>query len=58
MRCDEYPMFTVVIWPESQALMDMEGFREHCHLINDHEGLSQFGPQAYFCELAWLNDNA
>ena len=58
MRCDEYPMFTVVTWPESQALMDLEGFREHCHLINDHEGLSQFGPQAYFCELAWLNNNA
>ena len=57
MRVDEYPMFTVVAWPESQALIDLPGFREHCHLINDPEGLSQFGPQAYMCELAWLNES-
>lgn len=55
MRVDEYPMFTVVCWPEIQALMEEPGFWEHCHLINDASGLEQFGPQAYFCEVAWLN---
>ena len=57
MKIDKYPMFTVVTWPESQALMEVSDFHEHCHLINDSEGLSQFGPQAYMCEISWLNEH-
>ena len=49
-------MFTVVTWPENQALMELPDFHKHCHLINDPEGLSQFGPQAYMCEISWLNE--
>ena len=54
---NEYPLFTVVTWPESQVLMDLPDFRKYCHLINDSEGLSQFGPQAYMCEISWLKEN-
>lgn len=50
-------MFTVVTWPESQTLMELSDFHEHCHLINDSEGLSQFGLQAYMCEISWLNEH-
>ena len=57
MKIDKYPMFTVVTWAESQALMELPDFHEHCHLINDSEGLSQFGPQAYMCEISWLNEH-
>ena len=57
MKIDRYPMFTVVTWPESQTLMDLPDFHEHCHLINDSKGLSQFGPQAYMCEISWLNEH-
>ena len=57
MMTNKYSLFTVVTWPESQALIDLPGFREHCHLINDSEGLSQFGPQAYMCEISWLNEH-
>ena len=57
MKIDKYPMFTVVTWPESQALMELPDFHEHCHLINNPEGLSQFGPQAYMCEISWLNEH-
>lgn len=56
MRVDEYPMFTVVCWPEIQALMEEPGFSEHCHPVTDGSGIQQFGPQAYFCEVAWLNN--
>ena len=54
---NEYPLFTVVTWPESQVLMDLPGFSKYCHLINDSEGLSQLGPQAYMCEISWLKEN-
>ena len=54
---NKYPLFTVVTWPESQTLIDLPGFYEHCHLINDSKGLSQFGPQAYMCEISWLEEN-
>ena len=54
---NKYSLFTVVTWPESQALIALPDFREHCHLINDSGGLSQFGSQAYMCEISWLNKN-
>ena len=47
--------YIVVRWPESQELMDKEGFKSHCYLINDEQGLEDFGSQAYFVEEDWYN---
>ena len=49
--------YTVVTWPEVQLLMDLEGFREHSYLINDEQGLNDFGSSAYFVETEWLSKN-
>ena len=48
--------FIVVTWPESQNLMDLEGFEENCHLINDESGLAQYGSSAYFVNEDWLRE--
>jgi hypothetical protein len=48
--------FIVVTWPESQNLMDLEGFEENCHLINDESGLDQYGSSAYFVNEDWLRE--
>ena len=31
--------FEVVCWPESQTLMDREGFEENAYLVSDDKGL-------------------
>lgn len=49
--------YTVVTWPEVQLLMDLEGFKEHSYLINDEQGLNDFGSSAYFVETEWLSKN-
>ena len=49
---EEYVVFQ---WPESQELMAMPEFEEHCYLISDDKGLDDFGPSAYFVEKEWLN---
>lgn len=49
--------YTVVTWPEVQLLMDLEGFKEHSYLINDEQGLNDFGSSAYFVETEWLLKN-
>lgn len=36
----------VVIWPDSQVLMEQEWF-DRCTLINDELGIKLFGKQAY-----------
>ena len=52
---DEYPDFTeVVTWPESQNLMEKEGFRENAALINSPHGLDIYGSSAYRVNPAWL----
>lgn len=47
--------FVVVTWPDSQDLMDREGFRENSYLINDNKGIKDFGSSAYFVNEDWLN---
>lgn len=47
-------MYTVVTWPDSQNLMDREGFRENSYLVNDEQGLADFGSSAYFVNVEWL----
>lgn len=52
---DEY---IVVEWPESQYLMDIDGFYKNAYLINDIKGLDDFGSSAYFVLKSWyLNVN-
>ena len=47
--------YVVVTWPDSQALMDREGFRENSYLVNDDKGMKDFGSSAYFVDEDWLN---
>jgi len=39
--------YIIVVWPESQELMEHDRFGE-CFLINDNDGLDHFGSSAYF----------
>lgn len=48
-------LYTVVTWPDSQELMDKEGFNAHCYLINDDKGMEEFGSSAYFVNKEWLD---
>jgi hypothetical protein len=47
-------MYEVVRWPETQDLMDKEGFDEHSYLVNDEKGIDDFGFSAFFVEVDWL----
>jgi hypothetical protein len=40
--------YVVVCWPESQMLMEHPDFKTRCYLINDEQGLEDFGSSAYF----------
>ena len=46
----------VVMWPESQELMDKEGFFENCELINSVRGFNLYGSSAYLVDRKWLED--
>lgn len=45
--------YVLVSWPESQELMEMEGFDEHASLAD----CEQFGPCAYFVDKEWLESD-
>lgn len=47
--------YIVVQWPEVQEIMDCEGFRTHSYLINDDQGMEDFGSSAYFVDEDWYN---
>ena len=47
--------YEVVTWPESQDLMDREGFYDNAYLINDDKGMEDFGGSAYFVDSEWLS---
>ena len=49
--------FEVVCWPESQMLMELDGFEENSNLIDDDKGLLEFGSSAYFVNRKWLEEN-
>lgn len=51
MKNDTYK---VVVWPESQALMNCDGFEENSYPILDEKGLNDFGSGAYFVNSEWL----
>ena len=48
--------FEVVCWPESQMLMELDGFEENSYLVNDDMGLHEFGSSAYFVNRKWLEE--
>lgn len=47
--------YIVIEFPESQYLFNIEDWKEHCHLINDDEGINKYGSSAYFVEEDWYN---
>ena len=47
--------YVVITWPDSQELMDKDGFEENSYLVNDERGLEDFGSSAYFVDEDWLN---
>lgn len=48
--------FEVVCWPESQMLMELDGFEENSYLVNDNRGLLEFGSSAFFVNRKWLEE--
>jgi len=46
--------FTVICWPDIQQFMDVEGFRDNTHLINDDTLYEEYGDSAYFVRKQWL----
>ena len=46
--------FVVVMWPESQELMELEGFDENACLVNDSPFLEEYGSSAFFVRQSWL----
>jgi hypothetical protein len=49
--------YIVVGWPDIQYLFDKEGFKENSYLINDEQGLEDFGSSAYFVNVDWLKEH-
>lgn len=47
-------MYIVIVWPDIQELMNEEGFRENSYLVNDEQGIIDFGSSAYFVDIQWL----
>lgn len=47
-------MYIVITWPDIQELMVEDGFREHSYLVNDEQGMIDFGSSAYFVDIEWL----
>ena len=45
--------YKIVCWPESQMLMEKEGFYNNCSLINSDRGLEEFGSSAYLVDENW-----
>lgn len=49
--------YGIMVWPDSQELMEMQGRCEHTWLINDERGLDRFGSSAYVYDIDWYNAN-
>lgn len=48
----------IVCWPESQELMELDGFRENCSLINGERGLDTYGSAAYLVDEDWYDEHS
>ena len=47
--------YIIICWPESQELMELDGFRENCSLINGERGLDIYGYSAYLVDKDWYD---
>ena len=50
--------YIIICWPESQELMERDGFRENCSLINGERGLDIYGYSAYLVDKDWYDEYA
>ena len=48
--------YIIICWPESQELMELDGFRENCSLINGERGLDIYGSCAYLVDKDWYDE--
>ena len=49
--------YVPITWPAIQNYQEKDGFENHSVLIDDIEGYEDFGPEAYFVETDWLNED-
>ena len=47
--------YVIVCWPDSQMLMEKEGFFDNCSLINSERGLEVYGSSAYLVDEEWYD---
>ena len=47
--------YVVITWPDIQDYMDLDGFEENSYLVNDEQGIEDFGSSAYFVDEEWLD---
>lgn len=50
--------YIIICWPDSQELMELDGFRENCSLINGERGLDTYGSAAYLVDKDWYDEYA
>lgn len=50
-------LYEIIQWPEIQDLMEKDGFRENAYLVNDEQGISEYGSSAYFVNKEWLDQS-
>ena len=53
-----YMGYIIICWPDSQELMERDGFRENCSLINGERGLDIYGSGAYLVDKDWYDEYA
>lgn len=46
--------YVVITWPDVQELMEVDGFLNNSHPINDNPLLDEYGPSAYFVRETWI----
>lgn len=49
--------YEVVCWPDIQYLFGIEGFEDNATLINDEQGMIDYGSSAYYVDSDWLRRN-
>ena len=50
-----YMGYIIICWPDSQELMERDGFSENCSLINGERGLDIYGSCAYLVDKDWYD---
>lgn len=50
-------LYEIIQWPEIQVLMEKDGFQDNAYLINDEQGINEYGSLAYFVNKEWLDQS-